>query len=109
MSIKLSDLTKETSKLSIDLGASEPLEIEYHTRAYTPELEESIVGAQERPAAALAQILQRLVVAWNLVDDNNQPYPLDEEHLGKLPVQVMISIFQNIAEDMRPNPPTAGN
>jgi len=109
MAIRLSDLTKETRKISVNIGASEPLEIEYRARAYTAELEDNLTGAQEHPAATLAQILQRLVVSWNLVDDNDRPYPLDETHLGKLPVQVMIAIFQAIAEDMRPNPPTAGN
>ena len=109
MAIRLSDLTKETRKVSVNVGASEPLEIEYRTRAYTPELEESIIGAQERPAAALAQVLGKLIVAWNLVDDDGKPYPLDDAHFDKLPVQVMIAIFQAIAEDMRPNPQTAGN
>jgi hypothetical protein len=109
MAIRLSDLTKETRKVSVDVGASEPLEIEYRTRAYTAELEDNITGAQERPATALAQMLKKLIVAWNLVDDDGKPYPLDDAHLSKLPVQVMIAIFQAIADDMRPNPQTAGN
>jgi len=109
MAIRLSDLTKETRKVSVNVGASEPLEVEYRTRAYTAELEDSITSAQERPATALAQMLKKLIVAWNLVDDDGKPYPLDDVNLSKLPVQVMIAIFQAIAEDMRPNSQTAGN
>jgi hypothetical protein len=109
MAIRLSDLTKETRKAHVNVGASEPLEIEYRVRAYTAELEDSIIGAQERPAMALAQILKKLIVAWNLVDDDGKPYPIDDAHLSKLPVQVAIAIFQAIADDMRPNPQTAGN
>jgi len=109
MAIKLSDLTKETRKLFVNLGAHEPLEIKYRARAYTAELENNLASAHERPATALAQMLGSLIVDWNLVDDDGNLYPLDNEHLSKLPVQVMIAIFQAIAEDMRPNQQTAGN
>jgi len=108
MAIRISDLARETRKITINIGLSEPLEIEYRVMAYTPDLEDIILGTQDRPAAALAHILNHLVVSWNLVDDDDKPYMLDDEHMRKLPLPVMLRIFQAIAEDMRPNPPTAG-
>lgn len=109
MPITLSELTRKTRKITVDIGASEPLEVEYRIQAYTPEVESVILNVGERPAMALAEVLKRLVVSWNLVDDNGEMYPLDNDHLHKMPLQIMMSIFQAIAEDMRPNPATAGN
>lgn len=109
MPITLSELTKKTRKITVDIGANEPLEVEYRIQAYTPEIESVVLSVGERPAMALAEVLKRLVVSWNLVDDNGKMYPLDDEHLNKMPLQIMMAIFQAIAEDMRPNQTTAGN
>lgn len=108
MPIKLSDLTKQTRTIQVDIGASEPLEVEYRIQAYTPEIESEIANAEQRPAATLSRILSMLVVCWSLVDDNGSMYPLDEEYTVKLPLSLMLSVFSKIAEDMRPNLMTAG-
>ncbi|MEZ0396837.1 MAG: hypothetical protein ABWK53_10470 [Anaerolineales bacterium] len=109
MAIKLSDLTKQTRVIQVDVGASEPLEIEYRVQAYTPEIEAEIAGAEQRPAGTLAHILSKLVVRWSLIDDNGEMYPLDNDHVMRLPLSFMLTIFTKIAEDMRPNLPNAGD
>jgi hypothetical protein len=108
MAVKLSDLTKQARVIYIDIGASEPLEVEYRVQAYTPEVEYEILNAESRPAGTLARILGKLIVRWSLVDDDGNMYPLDESHTAKLPLQLMITIFSKIAEDMRPNSMNAG-
>lgn len=108
MPIKLSDLTKQTRVIQVDVGANEPLEVEYRIQAYTPEIESEIANAEQRPAATLARILSMLVVRWSLVDDNDAMYPLDEKSTAKLPLPLMLAVFSKIAEDMRPNPMSAG-
>ena len=109
MAIKLSDITRQTRTVQVDVGASEPLEVEYRIQAYTPEVESKITDAEQRPAATLANILSKLVVRWSLVDDDGKMYLLDEAHTAKLPLQLMLAVFGKIAEDMRPNPPNARN
>lgn len=109
MSIRLSELTKETRKIQVHVGASEPLEVEHRIQAYTPEIEAELTGAENRPAGTLAKILCRLVASWTLEDDDGDMYPLDEEHAARLPLPFMMAVFAAIAEDMRPNPPKAGN
>lgn len=108
MAIKLSDLTKQTRVIQVDIGASEPLEVEYRTQAYTPEVESEIANAEQRPAATLSRILSMLVVRWSLVDDNGNMYPLDEKNTARLPLSLMLAVFSKIAEDMRPNSMSAG-
>lgn len=108
MAIKLSDLTKQTRVIQVDIGASEPLEVEYRIQAYTPEIESEIANADQRPAGTLARILSKLVVRWSLVDDYGEMYPLDEKSTAKLPLSLMLEVFTKIAEDMRPNPMSAG-
>jgi len=108
MAIKLSDLTKQTRTIQVDIGASEPLEVEYRVQAYTPEVESEIANADQRPAGTLARILSKLVVRWSLVDDYGEMYPLDEKSTAKLPLSLMLAVFTKIAEDMRPNPMSAG-
>ncbi len=109
MSIKLSDLTKQTRILAVDVGAAEPLEVEYRVQAYTPEIESEISRADQRPAGTLSRILSMLVVRWSLVDDDGSMFPLDEVHTAKLPLSFMLSVFAKIAEDMRPNAMNAGD
>lgn len=109
MGIRLSDITRSTRKITVDIGAHEPLEIEYRAEAYTPELEALIDNAEKRPASTLAQMLSRLVVSWTLEEDDGRMYPPDEKHLAKLPMSFLLAVFTAIAEDMRPNPPKAGD
>lgn len=109
MAIKLSDLTKQTRTIQVDVGASEPLEVEYRIQAYTPEIEAEIANAESRPAATLSRILSMLVLRWSLVDDYGEMYPLDEKSTAKLPLSLMLSVFAKIAEDMRPNLLNAGD
>lgn len=109
MAIKLSDLTEQTRVTQVDIGASEPLEVEYRIQAYTPEIESEIANnADQRPAGTLARILSKLVVRWSLVDDYGEMYLLDEKSTAKLPLSLMLAVFTKIAEDMRPNPMSAG-
>lgn len=109
MAIRLSDLTKQTRTIQVDVGASEPLEVEYRLTAYTPEIESEIANAEQRPAGTLARILSKLVLRWSLVDDDGKMYPLDEKHAEKLPLSLMLVIFAKIAEDMRPSLTNAGD
>lgn len=109
MTIKLSDLTKQTRTIQVDVGVSEPLEVEYRVQAYTSEIEAEIANAEERPAGTLARVLARLVVRWSLQDDDGSMYPLDEKHTARLPLSFMLAIFAKIAEDMRPNPTSDAN
>lgn len=109
MAIKLSDLTKQTRTIRVDVGAGEPLEVEYRVQAYTPEIESEIANADQRPAGTLARILSKLVVRWSLVDDDSNMYPLDEKSAARLPLSLMLAVFSKIAEDMRPNQTSAGS
>jgi len=104
--MRLSDITKESRKIVITFETGK-LEVEYRHNAYTPETE-SIVSDTERPGRALAQLLSKVLIRWDLLDDSGNPYPTDLDSLMKLPVAFMLKVFEGIANDMKPNPQTTG-
>jgi len=107
MAIKFGDLWQETRTINVALGSG-TLEVVYRPNAYTPQLEEELANAETKPARTLANILRQLVVHWDLETDSGEMYPLDAEHIAQLPLQFMLTVFAAIAEDMRPNLPSAG-
>lgn len=106
--MKLSDLTRETKKVTIEIGG-QVLEVEYRVNAYTPEVEAELVNAEKKPAWTMSRVLSKLVVTWSLEDEDGNMYPVDEAHTEKLPLQFMLNVFQAIAGDMRPNVMNAGD
>lgn len=104
--MKLSELVRETRKVSVVLGSS-ALSVEYRVNALTPQME-SLLSNQERPLEVLVDVIVTLVAGWELENDNGEPYPIEHEAVMKLPVSFLMAVLQVIVEDMRPNPMSAG-
>lgn len=98
--MKLSDLAKETKKLAVvyKTPASEfTINIEYRTQAVTPgflaEIQE--VDLMDR----IAFQFERVVKAWDVTDDDDKPIPITKDGLKDIPVYLLGSLLDAIAED----------
>ncbi len=102
--MKLSEILSESRPFACACG---PLRIEgrFRPAAYTPRLEQTILGLDRAaaPAAALAETLSSLLERWDLEDASGAPIPLDAERLADVPVQVLAATLRAVAEAMAPN------
>lgn len=101
--MKLSDLQQDTLpfQAAVDGGT---IKGKFRPRAYTPKVEQLVVGAQETasPASSLAEALSRLLVSWDLSAEDGAPYPTSHEALLEVPVVVLGDVFKAIARAMAP-------
>ena len=106
--MKLSDLQQDTLSFSasVDGGVIKGM---FRPRAYTPRVEQLVVGAQETssPASSLAEALSLLLVSWDLCDEDGAPYPCTCEALLEVPVVVLGDVFKAIARSMAPKATSA--
>ncbi len=100
--MKLNDLKNKRKVLSLDTQYGK-LNIEYCPVEYTGEVERILAEGQNRPIAALVELLGRILKQWDIEDDDGQPLPVTEEMLMKLPVDILVAITEKITEDIRPN------
>ncbi len=101
--MKISDLQQDTLPFSatVDGGI---IKGKFRPRAYTPRVEQLVVGAQDTgtPASSLAEALSRLLVSWDLAADDGEPYATSAEALHEVPVVVLGDVFKAIAKSMAP-------
>ena len=104
----LQDLQQETQsfEVRVDGGA---IKGKFRPRAYTPRVEQLVLGARESrsPASALAEALSRLLASWDLAADDGKPYPISAEALLDVPVVVLGDVFRAIASAMAPKETSA--
>jgi len=106
--MKLSDLQRETLSFeaAVDGGM---IKGKFRPRAYTPKVEQLVVGAKETgsPAASLAEALSCLLDSWDLSGEDDKPYPCNAEALLEVPVVVLGEVFKSIARAMAPKATSA--
>jgi len=99
---KLSNLLAETVTIKVpDLDMT----ITYRPGNVTPEAHDAtmeLLDGKRQPAAA-AKSLAASLVSWDLVGDDDKPYPITEKALRKLPVHILFRVFGAIQEDLNPN------
>lgn len=66
------------------------------------ELKEAVDSGFESDAAFV--ILKRVLSAWDLQDDEGNPWPVTVEGIKKVPLIFLGAIMGGIEEDSRPNP-----
>lgn len=101
---RLAQILAETHTLIID--KYDGLSVTYRPNALTPETHDAAIALLEkqRGGAAVAQSLALVLVSWDLIDENDQPYPTDEQSLRTLPNRFLEDVFTAIVNDQRPNP-----
>lgn len=91
MSIKLSDLQKETRKVVIDFRG-ERIELEYFVNIVTP----AFLKEGHSPSEQLARMLKR----WDIEDENGGEIPVSSEVVDMLPYSLQGDMSRAIIEDM---------
>lgn len=102
MPITLEDLNRDTRTCTVEFaGAS--AEVTYKPTGYTPETEDRFQSAldSKRSTQAFVEFIASTVIAWDVLDDNQQPYPLEIEDLRKLPGRFLTAVVNAITRDMR--------
>ena len=107
--MRLSHVTQDRRTLPIPVSG-ETLTIVYRPSSLTPEQEDKLREqlADQRGGPALAALLAEMLVSWDLTDDSDTAYAVDEPTLRQLPTTFLATLATAITEDMRPNPTSAG-
>jgi len=105
MPIKISDLAAKVRHLTVDLGEGDQLTISYKPNALTLADEQALVDAQAdgTATAKVADQLCKLLVLWDVVDEDDTPLPITPETMDTLPGAVLASVLTAIREDQSPN------
>lgn len=103
---KLTDLVADRATVAVPFdGAS--LKVTYRPGAITPKVQAAVFKAQREQDvnAGLCQPLSKLLVRWDLTDDEGETVPTTAESLADLPAQLLMRVLEAITDDMAPNPP----
>ena len=108
MPIKIGDLSKEVREISF-VFADETVNLSYKVGKYTGEAELRLSEAQtdKQPVNGLVNLLDGMLVSWDVLEDDGKPMPVTVENLRRLPVNFLAEVANTITEDMRPNAVTA--
>jgi hypothetical protein len=109
MPLRVTDLITDRRTIQVLFG-EEILSITYRPSGFTPATEEKLddLVQGKRIGKPLVDFLLDTLVAWDLLDDQGNVLPISRQVLAKLPLAFLARLFRAITEDLRPNPPTAG-
>lgn len=99
---KLSRMTEALRTVKVTIGG-EDYHLTYRLGAINSELSDwALESSSER--GALRQWLERVVSAWDVTDDNDQPVPITREAMeqNEFPVPAMIAFREAIWADCSP-------
>jgi hypothetical protein len=101
MPINLSDLKKDERTCTVDFG-EESGEVTYRPSAYTPETEDAYQREIEkrRPSGGAADLVSRLVISWDVIDDHGEQVPVSLEILRGMPSEFLFSVIAAIIKDL---------
>ena len=109
MGIQIGDLKKKTRVVAVEYEGETAM-VTYRPGEFTVEAEIQMNQALEenRPANGIAEQLFRIVTDWDVVDEKGAPVTVDMKEIRRFPQSFLMLVSQTIAEDMRPNGPSAG-
>lgn len=101
---RLTALVLDQVTLKIPAGAADVLTVVYRPRLITPEFQEAWVLAQRTNvvSGAIYGPLSELIVKWDLLDDEDQPYGTDAEALKRVPTVALLLVMKAILSDIDP-------
>jgi len=108
MPIKIGDLSKDVRDISF-VFADETINLSYKVGKYTGDAELRLSEAQtdKQPVNGLVNLLDGMLVSWDVLEDDGEPMMVTLENLRRLPVTFLADMTNAITEDMRPNAVTA--
>ncbi len=99
--MRISEATIEQKPLAVTFGSA-TLNLVYRPLSYT--VKEMEDATKDRDPKNIVRTMQRLLVEWDLTDDDNNPIPLSDEALVEIPSHIFTGIMQAVAKDSRPDP-----
>lgn len=104
MPVRLHHLQQDQRTFTMPVG-DDALTITYRPGAITPAAEAAMMeaAADRGSGAALGGMLRAALVAWDLLDDDDQPIPLTEEGMSAIPTAFLAEVVRALMEDLRPN------
>jgi hypothetical protein len=102
MPIKLSDLAKDLRTCTVEYEG-ETAEVTYKPSAYTPQVEDNLQTAMEtgRPSNAIARLLDGVVTAWEVLDEEGTEIPPVFENMKTMPSAFLTTVANTITRDMQ--------
>lgn len=106
--MRVGQLVKDARTVQVDVEG-EPLSVTYRPSEITPATEAAMMDQVDgsRAGGGLCKLLTKVLIGWELVGDDDKPYPTTEAALRKLPIAFLGMVVKGITDDMRPNPPSA--
>ena len=102
MPIRLADLRKERKTVTFPF-ADDTVTLTYTPGAVTPELEARAFAVDdpktERYLGGLADLLAEILLEWDLIGDDDQPFKPTRENLGKLSAAFLGATWRAITSD----------
>lgn len=81
--------------------------ITYDKNAYTPELEAQVMDEANGGGRALADLLEKLLMDWDIIE-NGEPFPPTRTNIGRLPVAFLVQVMKAVGEAMSQDPTLSG-
>jgi hypothetical protein len=102
--MRLSELTAATRQISVDYYGH-AVAVTYLPGALTPEQDDRLQAAQKDGALtdALIDLLVRLLVAWDVMGDDDKALAIEPATLRTLPNALLLQVMTAVQEDMVPN------
>lgn len=105
MAIKKSSL-ETTATMTVEFGDVGNLNIVYRPRGFAYSEAQSLWSdlkglSEQQQQARMSEALLRLVVSWDLMDDDGNQLPVTNEVVESLPLQFAIKVFTALAEKLQ--------
>lgn len=102
MAITIGDLTRDVRTIEIEWDG-ETMQLTYRPGAYTPEVESQFVNqmVSSLPGNAFAEMLAKLIVNWEMLDENGNEIPHDAATLKGIYTAFLTHVFKEISTDMQ--------
>lgn len=111
--MKISKLTGQTAELDIKVPADpndpgsveETVHIVYRPGALTLEISDKIRELQSSgfEVDIMLEMFKRMIVSWDLQDEDGQPLGVDVEAIKKVPLAFLGQLLGAMESDIRPN------
>ncbi len=106
--IYLKEMTEQSKTIKVDIpGMRGKLDVTYNPGRITPKFWEKLnsrtrEGDFSFSESKVMQIVE-FVTDWSIVDDEDDPLPVDQETVRTLPTQVLDLILDGIQKDLYPD------
>lgn len=99
MPIKMSNVRNDKRTVKA-IYYGEECEVTYKPSEWTPAVQDEIRDAENTDQ--MCATICSMVTAWDILGEDDQPVPLDVEHVRQLPQPLLLAVVTACQEDMVP-------